>query len=153
MENENLNPNGEGNVPGDNRVGENSTETMKPETVKVETVKVETVKAETVKAETVKAETKKAEAEVAGAEDGETGKAVLKCPYCDGTEMIEAYQGGYAHIYAIDSSLRGSSLYHLICRDCGTIVRSFVKDPELFVKHKFRRKKASHYTKRLTDYV
>lgn len=134
MENENLNPNGEGNMPEDNRVGENSTEANK--------------------AETVNAETKKAEmAETAATEAGETEKAVLKCPYCDGTEMIEAYQGGYAHIYAIDSSLRGSSLYHLICRDCGTIVRSFVKDPELFVKHKFRRKKASHYTKRITDYV
>ena len=108
------------------------------------------------KVETVNAETKKTEAEMAetaATEAGETEKAVLKCPYCDGTEMIEAYQGGYAHIYAIDSSLRGSSLYHLICRDCGTIVRSFVKDPELFVKSKFRRKKASHYTKRLTDYV
>lgn len=136
MENENLNPNGEGNMPEDNRVGENSTDANKAEVVKDETKKTEAEKAE-----------------VAGAEDGETGKAVLKCPYCDGTEMIEAYQGGYAHIYAIDSSLRGSSLYHLICRDCGTIVRSFVKDPELFVKSKFRRKKVSHYTKRFTDYV
>ncbi len=136
MENENMNPNGEGNMPEDNRVEENSTDANKAETVKAETKKTEAEKAET-----------------AATEAGETEKAVLKCPYCDGTEMIEAYQGGYAHIYAIDSSLRGSSLYHLICRDCGTIVRSFVKDPELFVKSKFRRKKASHYTKRITDYV
>lgn len=82
----------------------------------------------------------------------ETAAPVLKCPFCDGTEMIEAYQGGYAHIYAVDSSLRGSCLYHLICRDCGTVVRSFVKDPEKFVKMKNRRKKDSHYTKTLTDY-
>lgn len=63
----------------------------------------------------------------------------LKCPYCGGTEMIETYQTGYGAITALSNKLGGASLYHQVCRGCGSVVRSYVKDPEKLLKRKDRR--------------
>ena len=61
------------------------------------------------------------------------------CQFCGGTEFVEAYQGGYATLTSSESVLLGGALHHVICRDCGSIVRSYVKDPEKLVKKKNRR--------------
>jgi len=52
------------------------------------------------------------------------------CPFCGGTEFtkgLQQYQG------AITSScriLKSQTLYHIICMDCGSVVRSYVAKPE-----------------------
>lgn len=63
----------------------------------------------------------------------------VSCPYCGGTEMIEAVQDGYASISPVGNIWRGTALYHSICRNCGTVVRSYVKDPEKLIRKKDRR--------------
>lgn len=50
-----------------------------------------------------------------------------KCPFCGGGRFIEAAQDGYG---AIRSGLRHASLRHVICRGCGSVVRSYVDEPE-----------------------
>lgn len=64
---------------------------------------------------------------------------VLECPYCGGKEIIECCQDGYGAIYAIRNKLGGCALRHSVCRDCGSVVRSYVKDPEKLLKRKDRR--------------
>jgi hypothetical protein len=69
-------------------------------------------------------------------------KYVTNCQICGGMEMIESVQGGYAAVSAVNNSWGGAALYHSICRNCGTVVRSYVKDPEKLLKKKERRPKA-----------
>ena len=57
-------------------------------------------------------------------------------PFCNGNEFIEAKQSGYACI----SGWSSQDLYHLICRRCGSVVRSYVKDPEKLLKRKDRKR-------------
>ncbi len=64
---------------------------------------------------------------------------VTVCPYCGGNEMIEAFQSAYGAIAAKSNPFGGAALYHSVCRRCGTIVRSFVKEPEKLLKKKDRR--------------
>ena len=61
------------------------------------------------------------------------------CPHCGGTEMIEAYQSGYAVVAGLSHKMGGVNLYHSICRRCGSVVRSYVKDPEKLLKKKDRK--------------
>ena len=63
----------------------------------------------------------------------------LSCPYCGGTEMIETVQDCYGAISPVGNAWKGAALYHSICRNCGTVVRSYVKDPEKLLKKKDRR--------------
>ncbi len=62
-----------------------------------------------------------------------------RCPYCGGTEMIECFQTGYGAISAVKNKLGGSTLYHSVCRRCGTIARSYVKNPEKLLRRKDRK--------------
>ena len=64
---------------------------------------------------------------------------VTSCPYCGSTEMIEAFQTGYGAIVATSNKFGGCSLRHSVCRKCGSIVRSYVKDPEKLLKRRDRR--------------
>lgn len=66
-------------------------------------------------------------------------KYVTTCPYCGGTEIIEALQSGYAAISARSNQWGGQALCHSVCRRCGSIVRSYVKDPEKLLKKKDRK--------------
>lgn len=68
-----------------------------------------------------------------------TDQYICSCPYCGSTEMIETLQSGYAAIYAADHQIGGDSLYHTVCRNCGTVLRSYVKEPELLLKRSERR--------------
>ena len=65
---------------------------------------------------------------------------VAVCPYCGGTEMIETCQDGYGAITATSNIWGGGKLYHSVCRKCGSVVRSYVKDPEKLLKKKDRKK-------------
>ncbi len=64
---------------------------------------------------------------------------MTKCRFCGGTEFITGYQNFYGAVYSADSLLRSTSLYHTICRECGSIVRTYVKDPEKLIKKKDRK--------------
>ena len=69
-----------------------------------------------------------------------TDKYVEFCPFCNGTEMIEAFQGSQGAIFGVNNKMTGTALYHSVCRNCGSVVRSYVKDPEKLLKRKDRRK-------------
>lgn len=62
---------------------------------------------------------------------------ITTCPFCNGTEFIEAKQSGYAAIGG--EGFTSSILYHTVCRRCGSVVRSYVKDPEKLLKRKNRK--------------
>lgn len=64
---------------------------------------------------------------------------VSACPYCGGTEMLETYQDAYGAVTAKGNILGGSARYHTVCRSCGSVLRSFVKDPEKLLKRKDRK--------------
>ena len=65
--------------------------------------------------------------------------AVIKCPVCGGEEFVYAFQSGYGAVTSYEGMLKGSSLHHQICRTCGTVVRSFVNDPDKLLKRKDRK--------------
>lgn len=55
----------------------------------------------------------------------------LKCPYCSGTEFILGKQSGYANVYVKKKLVfQEAALYHEICKSCGSVVRSYIEDPE-----------------------
>ena len=64
---------------------------------------------------------------------------VSRCPYCGGSEMIETYQTGYGAVCAMGNALGGRAIYHTVCRACGSVVRSYVKEPEKLLKRRDRR--------------
>ena len=64
---------------------------------------------------------------------------VERCPFCGGEEMIETFQAGYASVTATSNRLGGCALYHSVCRSCGSIVRSYVKNPEKLLKRSERK--------------
>lgn len=63
---------------------------------------------------------------------------VSACPYCGGTEMIEVYQCGHAAVMEVNSMWHVADLYHAVCRRCGSVVRSYVKEPEKLLSCKDR---------------
>ena len=65
---------------------------------------------------------------------------ISACPYCGGTEMIETYQSSYAAVTPVGSPFRSVSLYHTVCRRCGSVVRSYVKNPEKLLKPRDRKR-------------
>lgn len=52
------------------------------------------------------------------------------CPYCGGTDFVVGIQA----VRTEKLSFRDQTLYHEICENCGTVVRSFIKEPDKFVK-------------------
>jgi hypothetical protein len=64
---------------------------------------------------------------------------VARCPFCGGTEFIEVFQAAYGAVTAMDNRLGGRNLYHAVCRKCGSVVRSYVKEPEKLLKRKDRK--------------
>lgn len=56
------------------------------------------------------------------------------CPRCGGTDFVTGKQNGYGGVLPKKriSALRAQPLMHLICRNCGTVVRSYIEDPQDF---------------------
>ena len=69
----------------------------------------------------------------------ERDKYVTRCPYCGGSEIVTGFQDGYAAIVGVQHKFGGCALYYSVCRNCGSVVRSYVKDPEKLLKKKDRR--------------
>lgn len=61
------------------------------------------------------------------------------CPYCGNTEFINALQTAQGSISGVENQWTGQNLYHVVCRRCGSIVRSYVREPEKLLKKKDRR--------------
>ncbi len=57
---------------------------------------------------------------------------IEKYQYCGGTEFIDAEINLYI-------SLCGQPLHHIVCRKCGSVVRSYVENPEMLLNKKDRR--------------
>lgn len=57
---------------------------------------------------------------------------VEKCPFCGNKEFIEVVQAGYASVYPANKvfTLKSQSLFHVICLNCGAVVKSYVKEPQ-----------------------
>ena len=66
-------------------------------------------------------------------------KFVEICNFCGSTEIIVAFQTAYGAVSAVENKFGGCALYHSICRNCGSVVRSYVKEPEKLLKKKDRR--------------
>ena len=64
---------------------------------------------------------------------------VQVCPVCGGKEFVFAYQGGYGALTSDEGAFCTASIRHQICRQCGTVVRSFVDDPDKLLKRKDRK--------------
>lgn len=66
---------------------------------------------------------------------------VKECPYCGGSEIIEVYQSYYGAVTVVNNMWGGGNLYHSVCRGCGSVLRSYVKDPEKLLKKKDRKER------------
>lgn len=60
------------------------------------------------------------------------------CPYCGGTDFVTGKQQGHGAVMPVRGMFlfHGQTLYHDICGKCGTVVRSYIKEPEKFVGKK-----------------
>ncbi len=58
-----------------------------------------------------------------------------KCPYCGKLEFVEGKQEGYGSIAPANKifSFKSQTLYHIICLNCGAVVKSYVKEPKQIV--------------------
>ncbi len=57
------------------------------------------------------------------------------CPHCGGTEFGKGTQSGYGNVFRAKGVFgNGRKLNHLICLHCGTVVRSYVDEPEYFAE-------------------
>jgi len=56
-----------------------------------------------------------------------------KCPYCGSTEFVEGRQTGYAAVEPASKifTFKSQALYHKICLNCGSVVKSYVKNPNV----------------------
>ncbi|MCM1438419.1 MAG: hypothetical protein NC131_04300 [Roseburia sp.] len=63
---------------------------------------------------------------------------IEQCPFCDGKEFINGRVGSYGGVQ-IEKGIHSSAVYALVCRDCGSIVRSYVGDAERLLPKKERK--------------
>lgn len=68
---------------------------------------------------------------------------IEKCPFCGGEKMIETRLDSYGGVYVFPAQKRGlfrsAVLYAIVCRNCGSVVRLFCKNPEKLFPKKERR--------------
>jgi len=54
------------------------------------------------------------------------------CPHCGGMETVIGKTSGYGRIipqHAL-TILHAQNVYHIICLNCGTVIRSYVEHPK-----------------------
>lgn len=64
---------------------------------------------------------------------------IEKCPFCGGSEMIEGRMGALGGVSIETKGMHASAVHALVCRDCGSIIRSYVSDAEKLLPKKERR--------------
>ncbi len=67
---------------------------------------------------------------------------IEKCPFCGGEEMIQTRVASYggAYLTPANNSWRSAALFATVCRDCGSVVRTYCQDPEKLFPKKERRR-------------
>lgn len=56
-----------------------------------------------------------------------------KCPYCESTDFAKGYQLAQESVYPQSFGFKmGSSIEHIICKECGSIIHSKVKNIKRF---------------------
>ncbi len=63
---------------------------------------------------------------------------IEKCPFCGGEELFECVIGSYGGVYLM-RKMHDIALFATVCRDCGSVVRSYCKNPEKLFPKKERR--------------
>lgn len=63
---------------------------------------------------------------------------IEQCPFCGGKEFIDGRMSSYGGV-SIEKGLRASAVHAVVCRDCGSIVRSYVSNAEKLLPKKERR--------------
>jgi transcription elongation factor Elf1 len=54
------------------------------------------------------------------------------CPLCGNNKLVECVQLLQGSLYpTLKAPGNSQPLYHLVCKECGTVVRSFVKQTKL----------------------
>ena len=55
------------------------------------------------------------------------------CPYCGSEETVTGKQTGQGCVVPENGMtfFFNTQMIHVICRSCGTVIRSYVKDPEV----------------------
>ncbi len=64
---------------------------------------------------------------------------IEKCQYCGGEEFIEGQEGSYGSVCVSTAGLRSQALFAVVCRNCGSVVRTYCKNPEKLYPRKERR--------------
>lgn len=59
-----------------------------------------------------------------------------KCPHCGKKNSFIVRQSGYADVMPMEFSLKSQTLYHVVCLECGTVIRSFIKEPKKLLTDK-----------------
>lgn len=54
---------------------------------------------------------------------------IKECPFCGEKKFIEASRKGWEQEIGT-GFLNKTKLHHIICLECGSVVRSYVKNPE-----------------------
>ena len=65
---------------------------------------------------------------------------ITNCQYCGGEQFIEGRLSAYGGVYIETGVFRGAALYATVCRDCGSVIRTYCKSPESLYPKKERRK-------------
>ena len=58
------------------------------------------------------------------------------CPHCGGNDTMIGKQNGHGAIVPQKgwTVINAKALYHVICRNCGTVIRSYIEDPQDWAK-------------------
>lgn len=64
---------------------------------------------------------------------------IVQCPYCNGTQFVNGYQTFHGSVVSKEGSFKSQELHHKICLSCGSVVRSYVIEPEKLLKRKNRK--------------
>ena len=57
---------------------------------------------------------------------------VEKCPYCGEREFVAGIQQRGGSMTSTENPANGTAIKHVICRKCGSIVRSYVDRTDIF---------------------
>lgn len=58
---------------------------------------------------------------------------ITECPFCGGTEFVKGVQNWHSLMFPCNGSIwgTGQEIRHIVCKRCGSVVRSYVLEPEL----------------------
>lgn len=65
---------------------------------------------------------------------------IEQCPFCGSEQLLEVIVSSYGGVSInLVGKLRSARLFATVCRDCGSIIRTFCKEPEKLFPKKERK--------------